>query len=407
MSPRLPRPGTTYLATATPLLLQVAFEGLEAHRLHETGHGRLVLLVVTTACLGALAVARAGALLAAMALLSTGALGVVLGATSLLEAAPRGVALAPALATATLAGGLLGSGCAVVRSARPVGGRDAHRRAHRVRHLLVVVAWALLVVLPVGTAVVQLNLPRTTGAAPPPGFVPVELVTGDGLALRAWQHPSSNGAGVVVVASARGDHATVREHAGLLAEAGYGVLVYDARGSGRSEGSGNGWGWGWAGDVEAAVSRLLDSPDVVGPTVGILGLSTGADVALEVAATDPRVGVVVADGATAGSFDDRPPGVVDAVSMWPMFAAADLLSDEAPGPRLSECIQQIAPRPVLLIAADGMPVEAELNQRYARAGGPHVTLWELEDTEHTKGITAHPDTYRARVLSTLGSQLLP
>ena len=42
----------------------------------------------------------------------------------------------------------------------------------------------------------------------------------------------------------------------LLARAGYGVLLYDARGRGESEGSANGYGWGWEHDVDGAL-RLL------------------------------------------------------------------------------------------------------------------------------------------------------
>jgi hypothetical protein len=36
----------------------------------------------------------------------------------------------------------------------------------------------------------------------------------------------------------------------------------------------------------------------------VLGLSTGAEVAITAAADDPRIAVVVADGAEARTFDD-------------------------------------------------------------------------------------------------------
>jgi hypothetical protein len=53
----------------------------------------------------------------------------------------------------------------------------------------------------------------------------------------------------------------------MLARHGYGVLVYDARGRGESDGTENNYGWDWDKDV-----------------AGALALSTGADVLIDVAA---------------------------------------------------------------------------------------------------------------------------
>ena len=89
-------------------------------------------------------------------------------------------------------------------------------------------------------------------------------------------------------------------HARLLASHGYGVLLYNARGSGLSEGDPNGWGWDWQRDVVGAIDFLQARDGVEDDRIGGLGLSTGADVLIEVAAHDPELRAVVADG------DDRP-----------------------------------------------------------------------------------------------------
>ena len=42
-------------------------------------------------------------------------------------------------------------------------------------------------------------------------------------------------------------------HARMLARHGYGVLLYDARGRGESEGSENNYGWDWSKDIAGAL----------------------------------------------------------------------------------------------------------------------------------------------------------
>ena len=64
----------------------------------------------------------------------------------------------------------------------------------------------------------------------------VSFETDDGLTLRGWYAPSRNGAAVVLVHGLGGSRLGPRKHARLLAEHGYGVLLYDGRGRGESEG---------------------------------------------------------------------------------------------------------------------------------------------------------------------------
>src|SRR5204862_143617 len=73
---------------------------------------------------------------------------------------------------------------------------------------------------------------------------------------------------------------------------------------GESEGSPNAFGWGWQDDVEGAVDFLEARADVDRGRIGGLGLSTGADVLLQVAARDRRLAAVVSDGASGESFAD-------------------------------------------------------------------------------------------------------
>lgn len=260
---------------------------------------------------------------------------------------------------------------------------------------------------PVALGTVQVHLPRRALSSPSSAdFAAVTLSASDGTDLQAWYRPSRNGAAVMVLNSARGDHGGSEAHARLLAAHGYGVLLYDARGTGGSEGMPNGWGWTWLPDVDAGVDYLAGRPDVKNDRVGLIGLSTGADVAIRAAAVDSRIQVVVADGATAQSFADRPTGWSSAMSLWPMFVAAELLSGQSPPSPLDDAIAAIQHRPVLLVASGSIPAEISLNERYDRAGGGEVELWKLPDTEHVSGLSSQPQEYAARVLGHLDEVLL-
>ena len=68
----------------------------------------------------------------------------------------------------------------------------------------------------------------------------VKFETGDGLSLEGWYIPSKNGAAVIAFPGRSG----TRESARFLARHGYGVLLFDRRGEGDSEGDPNSLGWG-------------------------------------------------------------------------------------------------------------------------------------------------------------------
>jgi hypothetical protein len=128
----------------------------------------------------------------------------------------------------------------------------------------------------------------------------VTLRTSDGARLAAWYVPSRNGAVVLLVHGAVVDRTGgIELRATILARHGYGVLLYDARGDGSSTGRPESFGWTWHRDAEAAVDFLAAR----GVTrIGALGLSTGAEVALETAGRDPRIRAVV-DRALLGRAD--------------------------------------------------------------------------------------------------------
>ena len=268
-------------------------------------------------------------------------------------------------------------------------------------------AFALFVLGPVALGIIATHKWREpVGDPPSAAYRDVTFAASDGLDLAGWYHPSRNGAAVVVVHGGSSDRKGSVAHAELLARHGYGVLLYDARGRGESDGSENNYGWDWANDIDGALAFLGERPDVDPDRVGALGLSTGADVLLEVAAERDGLAAVVADGAAAGSFADwqRLRGTeLGTVPGWVMFSTVRVLSGDPPGPPLEDAVADID-APTLLVSA-GTDAEHEFNVRYDEAGSPAVEHWNLPDAHHTRALREQPAAYERRVVGFLNAEL--
>jgi hypothetical protein len=240
---------------------------------------------------------------------------------------------------------------------------------------------AYFVVMPVVVAIVSTHKYREPiGAPPSAAYRPVTFTASDGLKLSGWYVPSRNRAAVIVVHGGGGDRTGPRAHAALLARHGYGVLLYDSRGRGDSEGSPNQFGWDWDKDLAGAIAFLRHRPDVDPASIGGLGLSTGADVLIQVAArADDGLKAVVGDGATGESFADaRDLGIgATRAPYWAvMYTAARVLSGSSPGRPLKEAVPRIAPTPLMLIALGTFAAEGRFNRMYAGVAREPFELWE-------------------------------
>jgi hypothetical protein len=252
----------------------------------------------------------------------------------------------------------------------------------------------LFVLFPMCSALYETHKWRGDVGAAPSGYREVRFRASDGVELAGWQRPSRNGATVIVVHGGGSDRRGSVAHARILAKHGYGVLLYDARGRGRSEGRQNAWGWGWHHDVEGAVAFLRGQGV---ERLGALGLSSGADALLQVAGT-AGLDAIVADGAAASSYDDvhEVMGVNLATPMWlTQFATVRLASGTTPGPTTIDQMPRVK-RPLLLVAA-GAP-EKPWAEAYDRAAGAGpVDAWYLPEVSHTGAIREVPAAYERRI----------
>lgn len=359
--------------------------------------------------------ARAREVGGAWAALLVGTVGTTSSATLLGDALLRGVGPAEPLADAAV----LGAGVVLLGS----GARTLLRGARWGRRLVAVaVALALLQLVVQPSLAVTLAVARYPVA--PGDRTPADLgleaedvatTTSDGVRLAAWYLPPAAPGGaaaggrtpaVVLLHGSGSTRASVLDHAAVLVGCGYGVLALDARGHGDSAGLPMEIGWFADADVRAGVDALAAREDVDG--IGLVGLSMGGEEALTEAAADPRVGVVVAEGATARTLSDalRVRSGWHGWLEWTVTAidktAVDLLSTARPPAALRDAAGAIAPRPVLLVAGEGEGPAAA----WIRDGAPGTTtLVDRPDTPHIGTLAQDPAAWRSLVCGALDDAL--
>lgn len=236
----------------------------------------------------------------------------------------------------------------------------------------------------------------------------VTLKSTDSVTLYGWYIPSQNGAAIILLHGYWGYRRDMASHAKYLAEAGYGVLIYDMRGHGESIAEWRSRGWQDVTDVGAAIEFLQQNGV---EQIGILGLSIGGQVAIRAAAEYPEILAMVADGAWAVTAEDLKTDNSLTSNLKLLnnsvrdYVTALWLKMQIPESVLEE-IPEIAPRPVLLIAGTKDESErARIRQFYNTASQPK-TLWEVPEAGHGGVYNSRPEEYQEQVLTFFNTALL-
>ena len=229
------------------------------------------------------------------------AVGVGLGPRHYLE---EGLSRPAVLGFVLLGAGLVVSVWAAIRILA------ATRRRWWALILALVLVATYLVVWTLGQAVAATYAPRPELGVRTPadlglGYRDVTFPSSDGEELAGWYIPTRNGAAVALMHGAGSTRSAVLERAAVLAEHGYGVLLFDARGHGESGGRAMDFGWYGESDAIGAVDFLTQQRDVSRGRIGLLGLSMGGEQAIGAAGVDGRVVAVVAEGATSRVAADK------------------------------------------------------------------------------------------------------
>jgi pimeloyl-ACP methyl ester carboxylesterase len=215
----------------------------------------------------------------------------------------------------------------------------------------------------------------------------------------------------------RKENVPYRLWARILAQAGYRAVLVDLRGHGRSTGNYLTYGVTESGDLRQLLDALDDQGLIVGP-VGVWGISYGAAVAIQWAATDSRVKAVVAfepfctlrdavrDFAPVvlGPFTFLAvPGVVSAVTQAAAHQAGFKADHASP---LSAIRRTDAP--VLLVhGTDDHHLYPDHSRRLHEAAPGHSDLYLVKGANHLTLWIHDLPTVREKVTRWLDRQLGP
>lgn len=241
----------------------------------------------------------------------------------------------------------------------------------------------------------------------------VDFSAENGAVLRGWHVPTVKGSfdlGVVALHARGGDRRSLLPHLHILHEAGAGVLLFDFRENGLSDGTSRGTGLAVR-EAQDAISAVQNMRERGYEKIVLMGCSLGASAAILVAASESAVDGVIAEstisrferyageeahrrfearGIEAHGLANWWGGLVVRLTRW----RAGLEAYQTP----EEAISAIAPRPVLLIHGKNDPwVVWGHSEELKVAAGENARLWLIEGAEHCDGLETDPDGYREQV----------
>ena len=305
---------------------------------------------------------------------------------------------------------LVGLGAVTLWTTRKL---DDGRVRRYVRRLLIAVAALVLAAelmfpIALGYGTTHILRPGVPAANLGAAHEDVTFRTSDGLDLSGWYIPSRNGAAVIVFPGRSGPQKPAR----FLARHGYGVLLFDRRGEGESDGDGNAFGWGGDKDILAAVEFLKSRPDVDPDRIGGVGLSVGAELMLQTAAESDELAAIVSDGAGTREFAEEMEEfhgfgrALNAPGFLFVTAGTALFSSSAPPPKLTDVAPKIKQPLFVIWAPNGGNIEHMSKEYYELASSSSKQIWAMPTAKHVGGIRDQPKEYERRVVGFFDDTLL-
>ena len=288
----------------------------------------------------------------------------------------------------------------------------------RVKRVGTIFAFAGKIFLALSILIVLLGFAEVNNALHPPRIVPpgntlrenkiefrqLDLITEDGIRLSAWYTPPRKGA-IILLAHGYGDNRPEWVHA-LLAKKGYGVLSWDARAHGESDGEVSTIGYLEVLDVKAALDYALTQPDV--NHIGAWGGSMGGATLIRAAAAFPEIEALFIDSAFA-SLDEE----FDFLVPYPLInPLAKFLAQSQTGINLNQInplndIAKISPRPVYIVHGTGDTVAPpDAGEKLFNSAKEPRFLWVEEDSAHLSIHLVNERRYQRRLVGFFDEWLL-
>jgi pimeloyl-ACP methyl ester carboxylesterase len=232
----------------------------------------------------------------------------------------------------------------------------------------------------------------------------VTLRTSDGMNLRAWFAPGERRALVIFVHGGGGNRAQLLAEAIAISRHGYGILAYDSRACGESDGDLESWGDREQHDLAAALDYASSRREIDPQRIAVLGFSIGASTVAMTAARDSRASAVILYATWSSLADEIADkfGNFGPLTWWPTLFAMRLHGVNPDNVRPIDVIGAIHPRPLLMITGTlDADTPVPVMQRVFDAAGSPKELWVVPGAEHGKYIETAPAEYESRVIAFL------
>jgi alpha-beta hydrolase superfamily lysophospholipase len=233
----------------------------------------------------------------------------------------------------------------------------------------------------------------------------------DGVILQGWKvyAKSPNGDWVMLFHGQSDNRVGTISYADFLLRAGYSVVMMDARAHGASGGAMATYGWKERWDTKSIVAALYATEDP--RRLFALGESMGAAIALQSAAVEPRISVVVAEA----SFSNLREVIYDyaglQLSPWlgkTLFRPATIIALRAAEKEGGFHTNDVSPeqaaferafRVLLICGTLDRRIPCRHARRIFRAAMGPKELWVVRGAQHTGAYGINPAEFRRRVLA--------
>jgi pimeloyl-ACP methyl ester carboxylesterase len=232
----------------------------------------------------------------------------------------------------------------------------------------------------------------------------VTLITEDGIKLSAWYTPPKNGA-VILVAHGYNDNRPESLYV-MFAKHGYGVLAWDFRAHGNSEGEISSLGYYEQLDVEAALDFALAQEGV--ETIGAWGGSMGASTILLTASQRTEIKAVVADSAFPSLADVLKLNMpIEFLHPLVLFLGEYQTGIQIEEVNVEKVIGDISPRAVFIIDGwHGAAIIMNSPYRLYDSAGEPKQIWAEDGVPHLGTYANNPQRYENRVIKFFDTWLL-
>lgn len=239
---------------------------------------------------------------------------------------------------------------------------------------------------------------------------PIELIslkTSDGLQLAAWYFPSQNGAAIILQHGYHTNSEEMLPIALMLRRYGYGVLLFDFRGHGKSEGDVVTFGLNEIKDTETALIFLRKQLDVDPAKIALIGNSMGGVVGILAAAEMQEIQAIVIEGVFAKLEDEISVGirVQTPLPSFPFALIFKFFAEQRNGYKIGdiapvEKIAKIRPRPILILQGgkdERIPLNSGIRLFTAACEPKHY--WYEPNITHAAFSYSIPSKYEKRIIA--------